>query len=52
MREAVTGDARGIRDVHIASIEGLAERTYTDDQVHAWAHDRDATEYPIESEQT
>ena len=29
MREAVTGDVREIRDVHIASIEGLAEQTYT-----------------------
>ena len=52
MREAVTGDVREIRDVHIASIEGLAEQTYTDGQVQAWTHDRDPTEYPIESEQT
>lgn len=52
VREAVTGDAPQIRDVHLASIEGLAGQRYTEEQVAAWAHDRDPDEYPIESEDT
>jgi putative acetyltransferase len=52
VREAVPGDARDIRDVHLASIEGLAGQRYSDDQVRAWAHDRDPDEYPIESGET
>lgn len=52
VREAVAGDAHRIRDVHLASIEGLAGKCYTDGQVAAWAHDRDPNEYPIDSEDT
>ena len=52
VREAVTGDALDIRDVHLASIEGLAGQTYTEEQVQAWAHDRDPKQYLIDSEQT
>jgi putative acetyltransferase len=52
VREATTADARGIRDVHLESIEGLGGRRYTDEQVSAWAHDRDPKQYPIESVST
>ena len=52
VREAMLGDARRICDVHLASIEGLASQSYTEEQVTAWAHDRDPDEYPIESEDT
>jgi putative acetyltransferase len=52
VREAVAADARAIRDVHLASIEGLGGQSYTDEQVAAWAHDRDPSEYPIESRDT
>lgn len=52
VREAVPADAHAIRDVHLASIEGLAGDHYDDEQVGAWAHDRDPDEYPIESPET
>lgn len=52
VRTAVPGDARRIRDVHLASIEGLAGQRYTQKQVAAWAHERDPEEYPIESDDT
>jgi putative acetyltransferase len=49
VREAVPEDASSIRDVHLASIEGLGSTEYDDELVSAWAHDRDPEEYPIES---
>jgi putative acetyltransferase len=52
VREAVPEDAHRIRDVHLASIEGFGGESYTEEQVAAWAHDRDPDEYPIESERT
>ena len=52
VREAVAGDAQQIRDVHLSSIEGLGKQSYTEEQVAAWAHDRDPENYPIESEDT
>jgi putative acetyltransferase len=52
VREAVPGDAHQICDIHLASIEGLGSQSYTEEQVAAWAHDRDPDEYPIESEDT
>ncbi|MFB6253721.1 MAG: GNAT family N-acetyltransferase [Halobacteriaceae archaeon] len=47
IRKAVPEDATVIRDLHIASIEGLAGGEYNEEQVEAWAHDRDPSEYPI-----
>lgn len=52
MREAVDGDAPSIRDVHLASIEGLAAQAYTEPQIAAWAHDRDPEQYPIDAAET
>lgn len=52
MREAVAGDAQQICDRHLSPIEELGKQSYTEDQVAAWAHDRDPEEYPIESEDT
>ncbi|APW96297.1 N-acetyltransferase [Halobiforma lacisalsi AJ5] len=52
VREAVAGDAHDVRDVHLTSIEGLAGQAYTDEQIRAWAHDRDPEQYPIDSEKT
>ena len=52
VRKAVAGDARQIRDLHLASIEGFGRESYTEKQVAVWAHDRDPDEYPIESEDT
>ncbi|WP_114579452.1 GNAT family N-acetyltransferase [Saliphagus sp. LR7] len=52
IRKAVAEDARQIRDVHLASIEGLGSQGYTEEQVAVWAHDRDPEEYPIESQDT
>lgn len=52
VREAVAGDAQRIRDVHLASIEGLGTQSYTEEQVAAWAHDRNPEEYPIDSQDT
>lgn len=52
VREAGFEDASRIRDVHLASIDGLARTDYDDAQVTALAHDRDPNEYPIESTDT
>lgn len=52
VREAVPEDAPRICDVHLASIEGFGSQGYTEEQVTAWAHDRDPDEYPIESRDT
>ncbi|MFC7073429.1 GNAT family N-acetyltransferase [Halovenus rubra] len=52
VRDAAPEDAPAIRDVHLASIEGLAGQSYADEQVAAWAHDRDPDEYPIDSPET
>jgi putative acetyltransferase len=50
VREAVPGDARRVRDVHLAAIETLGSQGYTDEQVAAWAHDRSPEDYPISDE--
>jgi putative acetyltransferase len=47
IREATPDDALAVRDVHLASIEGLGPSAYDPEVVAAWAHDRDPTEYPI-----
>lgn len=52
LQKATVNDAVTIRDVHIASIEGLAGTAYNDDVVAAWAHDRDPDNYPIASDET
>jgi putative acetyltransferase len=52
VREAVPPDAIQMRTVHLASIEELGPQGYDDEQVAAWAHDRDPADYPIESEET
>jgi putative acetyltransferase len=52
VREAVPEDASRIREVHLDSIEALGGQAYSDQQVAAWAHDRDPAEYPIETEAT
>lgn len=52
VREAVRSDALQMRAVHLASIESLGHEGYDDEQVAAWAHDRDPDAYPIESSET
>jgi Acetyltransferases len=52
LREAVPDDAPRMRDVHLASIEALGPQAYSDEQVAAWAHERDPAEYPIETDET
>ena len=52
VREAVPGDTVRMRDVHLASIEELGPQAYSEEQVAAWAHDRDPAEYPVESPDT
>lgn len=52
MRRARPADAGPIRDLHLASIRGLGPEAYDDDQVAAWAHDRDPSEYPIDDPDT
>lgn len=52
VRQVMNSDAVAIRDVHLASIKGLAGQSYTDEQVYAWAHDRDPDDYPIDSPET
>jgi putative acetyltransferase len=52
VREAVPSDAIQMRTVHLTSIEQLGPQGYDDEQVSAWAHDRDPAGYPIESEET
>lgn len=52
IRRAREADAEAIRDVHLASIGGLGDVQYTDEQVAAWAHDRDPADYPIGEEDT
>ena len=52
VREAVPDDAPRMRDLHLASIEALGPQAYSDEQVAAWAHDRDPAEYPIASDET
>jgi putative acetyltransferase len=41
LREAVPDDAPRVRDLHLASIEALGPQAYSDEQVAAWAHERD-----------
>ena len=48
IRLARAADAEAIRNVHLASIRGLGTESYSDEQVEAWAHDRDPGKYPIE----
>ena len=52
VREAVPDDASRILAVHLDAIEGLGGEAYSDEQVAAWAHDRDPAEYPLETEGT
>ena len=52
VREAVPDDASRIREVHLDAIEGLGHQAYSDEQVAAWAHDRDPAEYPLEMDET
>lgn len=52
IREGVAADAPRIHEVHLTSIKGLAGQSYDDDQIAAWAHERDPAEYPIESPDT
>lgn len=52
IRDATATDGIAIRDVHLASIEGLAGDHYSDEQVAAWAHERDPADYPVESPET
>ncbi len=52
IRRAREADAEAIRDVHLASIGGLGGEQYTEEQVAAWAHDRDPAAYPISGEDT
>lgn len=52
VREAVPDDASRIREVHLDSIEALGPAAYSDEQVAAWAHDRDPGEYPLETDET
>jgi len=47
IREATPDDALAVRDVDIASIEGLGPSAYDPEVVAAWARDRDPVEYPI-----
>jgi putative acetyltransferase len=47
IRRARSEDAQTIRDVHVASIKGLGRQTYDEEQVAAWARDRDPADYPI-----
>jgi len=52
VREAVPDDAPRIRAVHLDAIESLGGQAYSDEQVAAWAHDRDPAEYPVETGET
>jgi putative acetyltransferase len=52
VREAVPDDASRILDVHLDAIEALGPAAYSDEQVAAWAHDRDPAEYPLETDET
>lgn len=52
LRRATPADAPAIRDVHLAAIEGIEPEQYTQDQLAAWAHDRDPADYPIEAGDT
>ncbi len=45
VRAASTADAAAIRDVHQASIRGLAREHYSDAQIEAWAEPRDVNAY-------
>jgi len=48
VREAGSDDASRMRAVHLDAIEALGGQAYSDEQVAAWAHDRDPAEYPVE----
>ena len=52
IRRARSEDAQTIRDVHVASIKGLGRQTYDEEQVAAWARDRDQEDYPINEPET
>lgn len=52
VREADWADGRPIRDVHVASIEGLAGTAYDERQVAAWAADHEPADYPIDDRDT
>lgn len=52
LRRARLADAPRIREVHLAAIEAVEPGPYSPEQLAAWAHDRDPSEYPIEAEDT
>lgn len=52
IRDARPDDAPRIRDIHLAAIEELGPQAYDPEQVTAWAHDRDPTNYPINTTET
>jgi putative acetyltransferase len=52
IRRARPEDAAAIRDVHVASIKGLGGQTYDEEQVTAWARDREPEDYPIGEPET
>ena len=45
LRDAVPADAEAVRDVHAASVRGLGPAAYDDEQVAAWAGNRDPADY-------
>lgn len=52
VREAEPADRRAIRDVHVASVRGLAADSYDDAVIEAWTgdEDRDPSVYAVDDE--
>lgn len=52
VREATWADGAAVRDVHVASIEGLGVRGYDAEQVAAWAGGLQPDDYAIDARET
>lgn len=48
IRRATAEDRAAIAAVHVASIRGLTQNHYTQDQIDAWSAGKDPAKYPID----
>jgi putative acetyltransferase len=50
VREARPGDGAAVCEVHRESVRQLGPNAYDDEQVAAWDHDREPTDYPLDED--
>lgn len=52
VRPATADDCPGIAAAHVASIRGLAKRSYTPEQISAWSADKNPSSYAVDKHPT